>query len=154
MESQMAKGQSAEQYQEPKPIGSGPFRMVSFNLQDQVVLEANEKHWAAPKMARWILRVVTNNDAALGMLQRGEINFLTDYRGDPKVLVDMAKQDRRSRWCPPPTGFRLLAPNAVASQEAIRRSGVRCHWRPTGRCSRQRRGTASPSRPIRWWRRR
>jgi peptide/nickel transport system substrate-binding protein len=112
MDSQMAKGQSAEQYQEPKPIGSGPFRMVSFNLQDQVVLEANEKHWAAPKMARWILRVVTNNDAALGMLQRGEINFLTDYRGDPKVLVDMAKQDAAIQVVSTTDmGFRFLAPN-------------------------------------------
>jgi peptide/nickel transport system substrate-binding protein len=112
MASQMAKGQTAEQYQEQKPIGSGPFRMVSFNLQDQVVLAANDKHWAAPKMARWILRVVTNNDAALGMLQRGEINFLADYRGDPKVLADLAKQDPSIQVvATTDMGFRFLAPN-------------------------------------------
>ncbi len=112
MESLMAKGQSAEQYQETLPIGSGPFKMVSFNLQEQVVLEANDKHWARPKMARWILRVVTNNDAALGMLQKGEINFLTDYRGDPKVLVDMAKQDAAIQVVSTTDmGFRFLAPN-------------------------------------------
>ena len=44
-------------------------------------------------MERWILRIVTNTGAALGMLPKGEINFLTDYRGDPKLLTDLAKQN-------------------------------------------------------------
>jgi len=37
-------------------------------------------------MDRWILRIVTNTEAAVGMLRRGEVNFLSDYRGDPKIL--------------------------------------------------------------------
>ena len=49
------------------------------------------KHWAAPKMDRWILRIVTNTEAAVGMLKRGEVTFLADYRGDPQILADLAK---------------------------------------------------------------
>jgi peptide/nickel transport system substrate-binding protein len=86
--------QTAEQKQEAKPVGSGPFRVVRYGLQEEVVLERNKDHWAAPRMDRLILRVVTNTDAALGMLRRGEINFLSDYRGDPKLLEEAAKQQK------------------------------------------------------------
>ena len=68
--------------------------MVRFKLQEEIVLEKNPTHWAAPKMDRWILRIVTNTEAAVGMLRRGEINFLSDYRGDPKILDDIAKQQK------------------------------------------------------------
>ncbi|MGH2842070.1 MAG: ABC transporter substrate-binding protein, partial [Solirubrobacteraceae bacterium] len=107
-----AKGQNAETYQETKPIGSGPFRFVSFNLQDRVVLEAFPKHWQPPKMHRWIMRIVTNTDAALGMLSRGEINFLSDYRGDPKLLAAMAaKTSGIAVTSTTDLGFRYVALN-------------------------------------------
>ena len=28
------------------------------------------------------------------MLRRGELNFLSDYRGDPKLLIDLATQQK------------------------------------------------------------
>jgi peptide/nickel transport system substrate-binding protein len=45
-------------------------------------------------MDRFILRIVPNNEAGLGMLRRGELNFLSDYRGDPKLLTDLANQQK------------------------------------------------------------
>ncbi len=83
------KPQSLESIQEPKPVGSGPFSMVHFSLAEEVVLQANPDHWAKPKVARWIWRVMPNVAAALGALKSGEINFLADYTGDPKVLSDL-----------------------------------------------------------------
>ncbi len=88
------QGKNAESYQEPQPIGSGPFKVVRFKVQEEILLEKNPTHWAAPKMDRWILRIVTNTEAAVGMLKRGEINFLSDYRGDPKILDDIAKTQK------------------------------------------------------------
>ena len=88
------QGKNAEAYQEPQPVGSGPFKVVRFKLQEEILLEKNPSHWAAPKMDRWILRIVTNTEAAVGMLRRGEVNFLSDYRGDPKILDDIAKQQK------------------------------------------------------------
>jgi peptide/nickel transport system substrate-binding protein len=40
------------------------------------------------------LRIVANNEASLAMLRRGELNFLSDYRGDPKLLTDAAAQQK------------------------------------------------------------
>ena len=106
------KGKNAEAYQEQQPIGSGPFKVARFKLQEEVVLERNDKHWAAPKMDRWILRVVTNTEAAVGMLKRGEVTFLADYRGDPKILEDIAKaQPEVTVAATVDMGFRYLAPN-------------------------------------------
>ncbi|RMH49241.1 MAG: twin-arginine translocation pathway signal protein [Alphaproteobacteria bacterium] len=85
--------ENAESHQEKMPIGSGPFRFVSWTTNEEVVLEANRGHWSAPAADRWILRIVPNAEAALGMLRSGQINFLADFPGDPKVLVDAAAAD-------------------------------------------------------------
>ena len=82
---------TAESIQEPHPVGSGPYKMVRFSLAEEAVLEANQDHWAKPKAARWIYRVIPNVEATLGALKRGEINLLADYTGDPKLLYDLAK---------------------------------------------------------------
>jgi len=88
-----SKTENAESYQEKAPIGSGPFRFSSWRASEEVVLEANDDHFNAPKMARWILRIVPNTEAAVGMLRKGELNFLSDYTGDPKVLQTVATED-------------------------------------------------------------
>ncbi len=85
------KPETLESVQEPKPVGSGPFRMVRFSLAEEIVLEANPDHWAKPKVDRWIMRITPNIEATIGALKRGEINFLADYTGDPQVLEDTAK---------------------------------------------------------------
>ncbi len=89
----VTKPENAKSYVEESRIGSGPFKYVDWTLQSQVVLEANKDHWSAPKMDRWILRIVPNVEAALGMLRSGEVNFMSDYTGDPQILYDIAEQD-------------------------------------------------------------
>ena len=110
--SSQLQGKSAESYQEQLPIGSGPFKVVRFKLQEEILLERNALHWSPAKMDRWILRIVTNTEAAVGMLKRGEVNFLADYRGDPKVLEDLAKTDNALELAATvDMGFRFVAPN-------------------------------------------
>lgn len=87
------KDENAESYQEDTPIGSGAYKFVRWLPNEEVVLEANADHFNAPKAERFILRLVPNAEAALGMLRSGEINFLTDFQGDPQVLIDAAEQD-------------------------------------------------------------
>ena len=89
-----SKPQTAESIMEPKPVGSGPFKVVSINLNEQIVLEANPSHWSKPKAGRFIMRMMPNIEAALGALRSGEINFLTDYTGDPQLLYDLGKSDK------------------------------------------------------------
>jgi peptide/nickel transport system substrate-binding protein len=106
------KPQNAETVQEERPIGSGPFKVSRFKLNEEIVLEANAQHWEKPRMERWIMRVITNTGAALGMLPRGEINFLSDYRGDPKLLSDLAaKNPNVEVVATTDMGFRFAAPN-------------------------------------------
>ena len=85
------KPETAESIMEPLPIGSGPFRFVSVKLNDQIVLEANPEHFAKPSINRWIMRITPNIEATLGALRSGEMNFLTDYTGDPELMADLAK---------------------------------------------------------------
>jgi peptide/nickel transport system substrate-binding protein len=108
----MTKPQNVETYQEERPIGSGPFKVARFKFTEEIVLEANKDYWETPKPERVIMRIITNTSAALGMLPKGEINFLTDYRGDPKLLTDLAKQTPNIEVVSTiDMGFRFVAPN-------------------------------------------
>lgn len=88
----LGAGESAEAVLEEARVGSGPFKFERWN-QSEVVLTAVPDHFAAPKVERLIMRVVLNVEASLGMLRSGELNFLTDYTGDPQLLVDAAAAD-------------------------------------------------------------
>lgn len=108
-----ADGVNAEQYQEETPIGSGPFKFVNWARTQEIILEANANHFAAPKLTRWILRDMPNVAAALGGLQSGEINFLADYAGDPTLLQQAVDSSGGALQLVSTivVGFRFLAPN-------------------------------------------
>lgn len=89
----LSEGENAESVLEESRIGSGPFKFNRWVTQQEVVLDANADHWSAPKMDRWILRIVLNVEAALGMLRSGEVTFMSDYTGDPDLLIAAAKED-------------------------------------------------------------
>jgi peptide/nickel transport system substrate-binding protein len=92
MKDLLTKPENAEALKDPSMIGSGPFKMARWRASEEIVLDRFADHWAAPKINRWILRVVPNAEATLGMLRRGEINFLGYYGGDPEVLTNLAKE--------------------------------------------------------------
>ncbi|WP_428487431.1 ABC transporter substrate-binding protein [Rhodopila sp.] len=85
--------QTVEDYREQKCIGSGPFRFVHWRDPEEIMLERNPDHWSPPKLDRWILRTVSNQEATLGMLRNGEINFLAIFTGDPQNVAELAKQE-------------------------------------------------------------
>ncbi len=81
-----------ENHNEEKPVGSGPFRSVHWHENEEVMLTRFPSHWAPPKMTNWILRIVPNQEATLGMLKTGELNFLAIFTGDPRVLAAVPKE--------------------------------------------------------------
>ena len=87
------KPQTAESIMEQHPVSSGPFRIARASLNQEIVLEANPDHWSHPKIHRWIMRIMPNVEASVGALKSGEINFLSDYTGDPELLKDVAKSN-------------------------------------------------------------
>lgn len=92
MKDLMNKPENAESIPNPPAIGSGPFKMVRNRGQEEIVLDRFDGYFAAAKMDRWVLRIVPNPEATLGMFRRNEINFLADYGGAPDVLEKLAKE--------------------------------------------------------------
>jgi peptide/nickel transport system substrate-binding protein len=85
--------------------------MVRWSGSEEVVLEANRDHWAAPKMDRWILRIIPNVEATVGALRSGELNFLAAYPGDPSVLSAAAAGQPIDIVASTDIGFRFVAFN-------------------------------------------
>jgi peptide/nickel transport system substrate-binding protein len=81
-----------ENHNEEKPVGSGPFKSVHWHQREEVMLARFEGHWAPPKLENWIMRIVPNQEAVLGMMKTGELNFLAIFTGDPRVLAALPTQ--------------------------------------------------------------
>jgi len=101
-----------ENFNEAQHVGSGPFKFMHWRNSEEVMLERFGAHWSPPKLERWIMRIVPNQEAALGMLRTGELNFLAIFTGDPRVLADLPKQAPSVRVVTETDlGFQFLALN-------------------------------------------
>lgn len=61
-----------------RPIGTGPFRFVAFDADEQVVLERNDDYFKAglPLLDRVVFRIVPDANTRLLALERGELDFV------------------------------------------------------------------------------
>jgi peptide/nickel transport system substrate-binding protein len=91
------RADTLENVRDQNQVGSGPFRMVRARLNEEIVLERNPNHWAAPKLDRIVLRVIPNAEAVIGMMRSGELNLLAEYQGDPDVLEQLGRQAAQVR---------------------------------------------------------
>ena len=117
---------NAEAHQEKIPIGSGPFKFGHWKFQEEFVLLANKDHFQAPKIDKWIVRIIPNMEAAMGMILNGEINFLTTYTGDASLLAQKLKANPHLTMISSvDLGFKFVAANhrrAPFSDRAFRRA--------------------------------
>lgn len=82
------------------PVGTGPYKFVSWNQGDEVVLGKNEDYWGgAPELDKVTFKVVPEVSTAISMLQTGEVNFLDALpteqisRIESLENVEVTKQD-------------------------------------------------------------
>jgi len=69
------------------PIGSGPYRFVSYREGDVVRLEANADYWGgAPNITRVHVRVVTDNSTRQAELMSGEADLAYNAQFDPETI--------------------------------------------------------------------
>ncbi|CAN5252057.1 N/A [soil metagenome] len=68
-----------------EPVGTGPFRFVSYDRQEQIVVERNEAYWGAPaKLERITFRFIPDPNARRLALEAGEIDVALEV---PKEAV-------------------------------------------------------------------
>jgi len=67
----------------PRPIGTGPFRFVSFAPGSQVVLERNPDYFrpSLPGVDRLVFQILPEAGTAIAALERGEIDYAGSVAG-------------------------------------------------------------------------
>ncbi len=59
------------------PIGSGPFKFVSYKPDDSVVLERNDQYWITPNLDGITFKIIPDDSVAMVALENGEIDLYT-----------------------------------------------------------------------------
>jgi peptide/nickel transport system substrate-binding protein len=79
------------------PVGTGPFKLVLWEKEGRIVLDANPDYWGgAPKIKRLIFVPIHDSTARLLELERGDIDLMTgvnvedvaEIRSNPKLTLD------------------------------------------------------------------
>ncbi|WFF73442.1 ABC transporter substrate-binding protein [Proteiniclasticum sp. QWL-01] len=69
-------------------IGTGPFMMKDFKLDQATTLVRNEKYWAAkPHLDSVIFKVITDMNQNANALRTGEIDFASNLTGESVKLI-------------------------------------------------------------------
>lgn len=59
-----------------KPVGTGPYRLVDYQLNARIVLERNEDYWGArPPLRRVTIEIIKDPSARMAAIQSGEIDL-------------------------------------------------------------------------------
>lgn len=73
-------------------VGTGPFTLKSFELDQQAVLTRNDKYWAAtPYLDGVTFKPISDGNQAVNALRTGEINVATSLTGE---AVQIARDDQ------------------------------------------------------------
>ncbi len=94
------------------PVGTGPFRFVSWDEGQRIVVERNPDYWGAPaQVDRLEFLVVTNAATRVAMLQSGEVHFIESL---PPQLVPAIDADPNLEVLSTPANFlRILQLNTT-----------------------------------------
>lgn len=79
-----------------KPIGAGPFKLVSQQAGSQMVFEANEDYWRrTPGVKRVVMKGIRDPSSRLAGLQTGELDLAYGMTGK---LLPRVMKDKNLRW--------------------------------------------------------
>ncbi len=75
------------------PVGSGPYRFISYKDGDAVQLESNTAYWGgAPNIQRVHVKVVTDNSTRQAELMSGEVDMAYNAQFDPETVRALARR--------------------------------------------------------------
>jgi peptide/nickel transport system substrate-binding protein len=78
------------------PIGTGPYKFVSWNRSGPFVMRRNEKYWGeAPKIEEVIYKIIKEDAARIVALEAGQVDFISNIpphevgrlKSNPKIHV-------------------------------------------------------------------
>ena len=59
-----------------KPIGTGPYKLVEYQMNGRIVLERNEDYWGPkPKLKRVVIEIIKDPSARVAAIQSGSIDL-------------------------------------------------------------------------------
>ena len=66
-----------------RPIGTGPFRFVSYAPADRLILERNADYFreGLPRVERVVFRILPNASTAISALESGEVDYVSSVPG-------------------------------------------------------------------------
>lgn len=72
------------------PVGTGPFKFVSWTKDESIILEKNEDYWkeGLPKVDKVIFEVIPDNAARLIALRSGDIDIMDGLNPDDAAGVE------------------------------------------------------------------
>ncbi|HME97651.1 MAG TPA: ABC transporter substrate-binding protein, partial [Methylomirabilota bacterium] len=85
------------------PIGTGPYKLVRWSKDEEIVLEANEQYWrGAPKIKTVVFRPIPDDAVRVAALQNGEVDVAVNIpphlaniiAGHPKIFLSTAPSIR------------------------------------------------------------
>ncbi len=110
------------------PVGTGPFKFVSYEPKVSIKLEAFDKHWGgAPKLAKLEYRFISEPATALAELQAGRVDMI--YGGNvpismiPKINAD-PKLEVRSVPGPTVYALRFNTKNGITKDPRVRKAFI------------------------------
>jgi peptide/nickel transport system substrate-binding protein len=58
-----------------KPVGTGPYKLVEYELNSRIVLERNDRYWGPkPKIARITYQIIKDPSARVAAIQSGQVD--------------------------------------------------------------------------------
>jgi peptide/nickel transport system substrate-binding protein len=59
-----------------KPVGTGPYKLVEYQLNSRIVLERNDKYWGPkPKLQRVVFDIIKDPSARVAAIQSGQVDL-------------------------------------------------------------------------------
>jgi peptide/nickel transport system substrate-binding protein len=84
------------------PVGTGPFKFVTWENNNKIVLERNPDYWGAkPYLDRVVFRIVSDATVRLQLAERGEVDLAPKVTSDQWYRMDspvLKKEWNRSRF--------------------------------------------------------
>lgn len=81
-----------------KPVGTGPYRLVEYELNSRIVLERNDRYFGPkPKIARVTIQIVKDPSARVAAIQSGQVDLtinvpvreVTRFQKEPGLAAEL-----------------------------------------------------------------